>query len=36
MRIEAITLKALPDVSPESSPENVEDDWIADFFESAA
>jgi hypothetical protein len=29
--IEAITLKALPDVSPESKPENMEDDWIANF-----
>jgi hypothetical protein len=31
--IEAITLKALPDVSPESRPEDVEDDWIANFFD---
>ena len=31
--IEAITLKALPDVSPEAKPENVEDDWIANFFD---
>jgi hypothetical protein len=31
--IEAITLKALPDVGPESRPENMEDDWIANFFD---
>jgi hypothetical protein len=31
--IEAIALKALPDVRPESCPENVEDDWIANFFD---
>jgi Protein of unknown function (DUF2806) len=31
--IEAITLKALPDVSPESKPEKMEDDWIANFFD---
>jgi hypothetical protein len=31
--IEAITLKALPDVSPGSRPEEVEDDWIANFFD---
>jgi len=31
--IEAITFKALPDVRPESKPENVEDDWIANFFD---
>jgi len=31
--IEAITLKALPDVSPGSRPEDVEDDWIANFFD---
>jgi hypothetical protein len=31
--IEAITLKALPDIRPESQPENVEDDWIANFFD---
>ena len=31
--IEAITLKVLPDIRPESQPENVEDDWIADFFD---
>src|ERR1035441_6951750 len=31
--IEAITLKALPDVGPESRPENMEDDWIENFFD---
>jgi uncharacterized protein DUF2806 len=31
--IEAITLKALPDVSPESRPADVEDDWITNFFD---
>jgi len=31
--IEAITLKALPEVKAEAKPENVEDDWIANFFE---
>src|SRR5580704_15299562 len=31
--IEAITVKALPDIKPEAQPENVEDDWIANFFD---
>jgi hypothetical protein len=31
--IEAITLKTLPDIGPESRPEDVEDDWIANFFD---
>ena len=31
--IEAITLKALPDIKPESQPKNVEDDWIINFFD---
>lgn len=31
--IEAITYKALPDVRPESKPEDIEDDWIANFFD---
>jgi hypothetical protein len=31
--IEAITLKALPDIKSDSLPENVEDDWIANFFD---
>lgn len=31
--IEAITLKALPDVKPEAKTEGVEDDWIANFFD---
>ena len=31
--IETITAKALPEVGEEASPERVEDDWIADFFD---
>jgi uncharacterized protein DUF2806 len=31
--IESITLKALPDIGPESPTANVEDDWIANFFD---
>jgi hypothetical protein len=31
--IEGITAKALPEVSPEAKPENMEDDWIANFFD---
>jgi hypothetical protein len=31
--MEAITLKALPDISPEARTEDVEDDWIANFFD---
>lgn len=31
--IETITTKALPDVSPEAKPENIEDDWIVNFFD---
>jgi hypothetical protein len=31
--IEGITAKALPEVSPEASPEQMEDDWIANFFD---
>jgi|ERR1019366_638520 hypothetical protein len=31
--IESITIKALPDVNPESRPEDMEDDWIANFFD---
>ncbi len=31
--IESITLKALPDVKPESQPEEMENDWIANFFD---
>lgn len=31
--IEAITSKALPDVASDAKPENMEDDWIANFFD---
>jgi hypothetical protein len=31
--IEAITLKALPYIRPESRPESIEDDWITNFFD---
>jgi len=31
--IEAITLKALADVGPEAKTDDVEDDWIANFFD---
>lgn len=31
--IEGITAKALPDVSSEAKPEEIEDDWIANFFD---
>jgi hypothetical protein len=31
--IESITSKALPRVDDEASPENVEDDWITNFFD---
>jgi len=31
--IESITSKALPEISPDAAPENVEDDWIANFFD---
>jgi Protein of unknown function (DUF2806) len=30
--IEGITAKALPDLSPDATPERMEDDWIANFF----
>jgi hypothetical protein len=31
--IEAITAKALPEVDGQANPENVEDDWIVNFFD---
>ena|SRR5580765_7124510 len=31
--IESITAKALPQLSDEAKPENLEDDWIANFFD---
>jgi hypothetical protein len=31
--IESITQKALPEVQPESKPENMDDDWITNFFD---
>jgi len=31
--IEAITIKALPDLKPDAKPENVQDDWITNFFD---
>jgi Protein of unknown function (DUF2806) len=31
--IEGITAKALPDVSPDAKPEQMEDDWVANFFD---
>ncbi len=31
--IELITAKALPDVKPDAQPQNMEDDWIANFFD---
>src|SRR5262249_38527571 len=31
--IEEITRKALPSLEQESSPQNVEDDWITNFFD---
>ncbi len=31
--IESITAKALPQLDPDAKPENVEDDWIANFFD---
>ena len=31
--IEGITLKALPHLTEDSSPQNVEDDWITNFFD---
>ncbi len=31
--IESITSKALPEVSPGARPENIEDDWIVNFFD---
>jgi hypothetical protein len=31
--IEAITVKALPDLKPDAKPDKIEDDWIATFFE---
>ena len=31
--IESITYKALPEVAPEAKPEQMEDDWIANFFD---
>jgi len=35
LNIEAITQKALPLLEEKSSPENVEDDWITNFFEKS-
>jgi hypothetical protein len=31
--IESITAKALPEVSPQASPKQMEDDWITNFFD---
>jgi len=31
--IEAITQKALPDVNEKATPENIEEDWITNFFD---
>jgi len=33
--IEAIMFKALPDVSADAKPEEVEDDWISNFFDKS-
>ncbi len=33
--IEAITLKALPQISEDAKPEDVNDDWIAGFFDKS-
>jgi hypothetical protein len=35
VNIEGITQQALPLLKPESNPENMEDDWIANFFEKS-
>jgi hypothetical protein len=31
--IESITLKALPDLEPDANPDQMDDDWIANFFD---
>jgi hypothetical protein len=31
--METITQKAIPELKPDSKPENLEDDWVANFFE---